>query len=150
MELREVINEIGPLDVNFWLLQDIDQSGGYTFDIDYEDFAERTLSNPKGFVVSPDKFQIYYNSSMSLLDGTFIAINSCIEKKPLLVLEAFDASIWHVATTNALLINKLIKIGWEKSLYFPRIRGVVVQDCPCSANVRMAKNDGEEAETGEK
>lgn len=120
--LREVINEIGSLDVDYWLLQDIWQSGAYDFNLGNA-YAELTKNEPKGLCVSPEDFQINCNSVVQVIDGTLIAINSKTEEEPLLVLDAFDSSTWHLATSDELIGERLIKCGWEKSLYFPRLRG---------------------------
>ena len=123
IELREVIKEVGPLDVNYWLLQDIEQYYGYFFKMDYQDFIRQTLAEPKGFYVSPDEFRIYCNSDMTLADGSFVAINSNREDDPMLVLDNFDSGTWHAATANEVIGERLLNSDWEKSSHFPRMRG---------------------------
>ena len=122
MELCEVIHEIGHLDVNYWLLQDVYQHKGYDFNLG-EVFEKQTENEPKGFCVSPEDFRVYYNSDVFFFDGTFIAINSSAEEEPLLALDSFDATFWYAATTNELIGERLIKCGWEQADMFPRLRG---------------------------
>jgi len=122
IELHEVISEVETLDADYWLIQDI-QGGAYYFGMDYLDFVERTETEPKGFYVLPEDFQIFYNSCRQVIDGTFIAINSSAEEEPLLVLDACDTTYWYAATTNELIGERLIKCGWEQGDTFPRLRG---------------------------
>ena len=140
--LREVINEVGAVDADQWILQDIHNPyRGYDFNTGYDVFEKRTETDPKGFCVSPEEFQIFYNSGAFFLDATFIAINSSAEEEPLLVLDYFDAGCWYAATTNELIGERLIKCGWEKSTYFPRLRGF-------SNWINKFKNDKEVIKSG--
>jgi len=126
IELRDVIKEIGTLDVDYWLLQDIDIYGGFpaeTLRMHCQVFEKKTSTEPKGFYMSLNDFQIFNNPDMRVADGTFIAINSHIENAPLLVLDFFDSGRWFVATTNELIGERLVKCGWGKSSHFPRLRG---------------------------
>ena len=139
--LHEVLNEVGALDVDYWLLQDFNPGGGYYFGMDYLDFVERTETEPKGFCVSPEELQIYCNADSQAVDGTFIAINSSAEEEPLLALDSFDAGCWYAATTSELIGERLIKCGWEQADMFPRLRGF-------SDWVNKFKNDKDVIESG--
>jgi hypothetical protein len=114
LPLVSLVDQIGPLNVAFWRLRDIELIGSsLPLGLDYDHVKATSRNQPNGLEVSGQEFQEFLKGDFQIIDGVIEAWSGKIPATCILRLDCEDASQWEITTDQPEIASKLEQAGFK-------------------------------------